>query len=146
MRLIVNSPAINACIENHGPVRHLDVANVYETVFITHILNVIDFIENGSLFNLIIYHISRILPILYLSPIFIAFIAREKHAEMLFAPKVTFTWEIVSTKLRNRRDVIFSFADFVGAFGGAATLLLGVNFLHIAIIALKIVKKFFKYE
>lgn len=56
-------------------------------------------------------------------------------------PKASVRWEIVSSRMRNRRDVIFSFADFVGSFGGAAALLLGVNFWHFAVLGLKILEK-----
>lgn len=61
--------------------------------------------------------------------------------EILFMRKASFRWEIVSSKMRNRRDVIYSFADFIGSFGGAATLLLGVNFWHFAVVCLKILEK-----
>ncbi|XP_055307141.1 sodium channel protein Nach-like [Sitodiplosis mosellana] len=66
---------------------------------------------------------------------------REWSDEVLFMRKASFRWEIVSSKVRNRRDVIFSFADFIGSFGGAATLLLGVNFWHFAVVCLKILEK-----
>lgn len=65
-----------------------------------------------------------------------------RYDDVLFRPKASFRWEIVSTKVRNRRDVIFSFADFVGSFGGAAALLLGVNIWQFAVVCLKILEKF----
>lgn len=64
-----------------------------------------------------------------------------RYDDVLFRPKASIRWEIVSTKVRNRRDVIFSFADFVGSFGGAAALFLGVNFWHFAVVCLKILEK-----
>lgn len=65
----------------------------------------------------------------------------RRSPEVLYMPKASFRWEIVSSKVRNRRDVIFSFADFVGSFGGAAALLLGVNFWNVALVCLKILEK-----
>lgn len=64
-----------------------------------------------------------------------------RYDDVNFRPKASFKWEIISTKVRNRRDVIFTFADFVGSFGGAAALLLGVNFWHVAVVLLKIFEK-----
>lgn len=42
--------------------------------------------------------------------------------------------------MRNRRDVLFSFSDFIGAFGGAATLFLGVNVWRFVMMKLKIIE------
>ncbi|XP_031616334.1 sodium channel protein Nach-like [Contarinia nasturtii] len=71
---------------------------------------------------------------------------REWSNEVLFTPKVSFRWEVVSSKVRNRRDVIFSFANFVGSFGGAAALFLGVNFWHFVVICLKILEKIAQFH
>lgn len=61
--------------------------------------------------------------------------------DVLFLQKASFRWEIVSAKVRNRRDVIFSFADFIVSFSGAAALLFGVNFWHFFTVCLKIIEK-----
>lgn len=65
----------------------------------------------------------------------------SRSDDILFKSKSSFQWEIVSTKVRNRRDVIFSFADFIVSFGGAAALLFGVNFWHFFTVCLKIMDK-----
>lgn len=77
--------------------------------------------------------------------------------------KSSFRWEVLPAKMRNRRDILFSFADFVGncvgfaisndilsskknyfvvvSFGGAATLFLGINCFQISKIIYKILEK-----
>lgn len=58
--------------------------------------------------------------------------------------KAAFRWEILPIKMRNRRDVIFSLTDAICSFGGAATLLLGVNFLQFAVIFFKLIELFIR--
>lgn len=43
---------------------------------------------------------------------------------MPFRPKSSIRWKVVPVKMRNRRDVLFSFSDFIGAFGDATSLLM----------------------
>lgn len=39
-----------------------------------------------------------------------------------------------SIKMRMRREVLFSLTDFIGAFGGATSLFLGINVWRFAMI------------
>lgn len=68
------------------------------------------------------------------------FISLRPVQDSSFMPKSAFRWEVLPAKMRNRRDVLFSFADFIGAFGGAATLFLGVNVWRFAMIKLQIIE------
>lgn len=81
--------------------------------------------------------------------------------DLPFLQKITFRWEILPAKVRNRRDVLFSFEDFIGtcslpffyiehwnkivrtvsvSFGGAASLFLCINFYQIAKIIYKLIE------
>lgn len=59
---------------------------------------------------------------------------------MPFRPKSIFRWAILPVKMRNRRDVLFSFTDFIGAFGGATSLFLGINVWRFIMMKLKIIE------
>lgn len=48
-----------------------------------------------------------------------------------FAQKSSFRTELVVPRLRLRREVLFTFEDLLVSFGGAVTLFVGANFIHV---------------
>lgn len=74
----------------------------------------------------------------------ITLIPYRTDLDMPFRPKSIFRWKPLPVKMRNRRDVLFSFSDFIGAFGGATSLFLGINVWRFAMMKLKIIENVIK--
>lgn len=143
----VKSADIYVCMRNHGQFGLCVAADAQRVVFIIRIRNIADCFVSGTCCNHNQCCIRNSFHLIIHLLVFLIFICNLCFGHFrwpddgLSTMKAAFRLEIISSKMRHRRDVIFSFADFVGSFGGAAALFLGGNIWHLAVVCLKIGEK-----
>lgn len=63
--------------------------------------------------------------------------------DLPFLQKAQFRAEVVTPKMRLKREIIFSFEGMIVSFGGAATLFLGISLWQVSKSLLFLINKIF---
>lgn len=126
----VTLQALYAYINSLGPIFHLNYVNVHTVASTSNLLKIVFNNEPG------------LQTVCYLFICLIIAIKFRIVGDLPFLQKASFRAEVVTPKMRLKREIIFSFEGMIVSFGGAATLFLGISLWQISKSLLFLINKF----
>lgn len=113
-------PESFVCTNSPGPTFHSNYANVRSVASTLSMQRIVFGRDHGADIDIV--------------PFFTQFI--DVHfrivGDLPFLQKASFRVEVLTPKMRLKREIIFSFEEMIVSFGGAATLFLGISLWQVS--------------